>query len=50
LTEYVKEAAVLELDKDGNIDKLQLLRLMVDPKLIHKTGCDLIKEFPLTNY
>jgi hypothetical protein len=23
---------------------------MVDPKPIHKTGCELIKEFPLTNY
>jgi hypothetical protein len=39
LHEYVKEGVVLELDKNGIIEKLQLIRLMVDPKLIHSTGC-----------
>lgn len=50
LYEYVKEGVALELDKNGKIEKLQLLRLMVDPKLLHSTGCQLIREFPLINY
>lgn len=50
LYEYVKEGVVIELDKNGMIEKLQLIRLMVDPKLIHSTGCKKITQFPLIKY
>ncbi len=51
LRNYVKEAAVLELDqKSGKIKNLKLLRIMIKPKPTHDIGCFVKAEFPLINY